>query len=325
MTRALALIAIAALLSAPARSGPGTGTRHRPSYVKGVTGGGPRPATEGAPAASCAGDGRRDDTRCLQAAIDSAARARKPLLIPATAVFYRITAPLQVTTSLIGIGGMPTIRQTSTCATSRCAGLRLAEGMSGWIHNLHLVGAFKGERGEFAHNISIGGVDGVTISGNVLERPVGDNISDNAQELDSAPARNVLVDGNTLLHPARCSISLVNVSDRWAIMNNLLVDGDPWVSPIDLEPWRPGSHVTNIEVGYNRIAAAANPAETRAGNYLGGVTASGWFDPTPGENVYVHHNYGEWPFERLVTVSSKAGAFRNVVDVKNARGDAPVP
>jgi hypothetical protein len=295
----------------------GTGARHAPSYLKGVTGGGPFPSLEGAPVAACAGDGSTDDTACLQRAIDAAARARRPLLVPATRSGYRITSALTVTTSLVGIRGMPVIRQTATCAAARCAGLRLAEGMSGWIHNLHLVGAYAHERGEFAHNISVGGVDGVTIQGNLLERPLGDNVADNAQELDGAPARNVLVQGNTLVRPARCAVSLVNVAERWAILDNVLSDDEPWVSPIDLEPWRPASRITDVEVGYNQITAGASPRATAAGDYVGVVTASGWWDPHPGENVYVHHNRGSWPFRRFVAVASKAGAFRNVVDVDN--------
>jgi hypothetical protein len=289
--------------------------------VKTVTGGGPFPSLAGAPVAECAGDGRTDDTACLQKAIDAAALAHRPLLLPAKASAYRITSALRVTTSLIGIRGMPVIQQTATCATARCAMLRLAEGMSGWIHNLHLVGAYVQERGAFAHNISVGGVDGVTIQGNLLERPLGDNVADNAQEQDGAPARNVLVAGNTLLHPARCAISLVNVADRWAVLDNVLSDDEPWVSPIDLEPWRPASRVTNVEVGYNQVTTGVNPRATAAGDYVGVVTASGWWDPNPGGNVYVHHNYGSWPFRRFVAQAGRAGTFGNVVDVDNMPRD----
>jgi len=300
----------------------GTGGSERPSYVT-VSGGGAMPGLAGAPLAACAGDGTTDDTSCLQAAIDGAARAGKPLAIPATAAFYRITAPLNVTTSLIGTGGMPTIQQTSACATSSCVGLRLAQGLTGWIYNLHLVGTFKGTRGEYAHNISVGGVNGVTIKGNLLESPMGDCIADNAQENDGDAARNVLIDGNTLVHSARCMISLVNVSDRWAIMNNVLEDTAPWVSPIDLEPWQAASYISNVEVGYNKVATPADPADTQSGDYVGVVTASGWFDPSPGANVYAHHNYGSWPFTRFVTTASNAGSFSNVVDLNNAQGSTP--
>jgi hypothetical protein len=307
---------------APPDPGMGTGTQRAPSYVS-VTGGGPMPSLAGAPVAACAGNGSTDDTSCLQRAIDAAHQAGKPLLIPATGSYYRLTGPLTVTTSLIGTGGMPTLRQTSTCATSSCVGLRLAAGMTGWIYNLHVVGAYTGSRGEFAHNISVGGVNGVTIKGNLLENPVGDCIADNAQENDgSATARNVLIDANTMVHPARCMISLVNVSDRWAVLNNVMDDTTPWVSPIDLEPWQAPSLITNIEVGYNRITAPANAAETQAGNYIGVLTASGWSDPTPGANVYAHHNYGSWPFARFVAVASQAGSFTNVVDVNNVQGSS---
>ncbi|HET6437209.1 MAG TPA: hypothetical protein VFG59_04050 [Anaeromyxobacter sp.] len=322
---ALALTALVAPASQGQAPVAGTGGGRAPLYLRGVTGAGPMPRIDTARVAACAGDGRADDTGCLQRALDAAAGAKQPLLLPATPAWYRITAPLRVATSVIGVGGMPTIRQTSSCGTRQCAGLRLEQGMRGWIHNLHLVGAFQGQPGEFAHNISVGGVDGVTIQGNVLESPVGDNIADNAQELDRAAARNVLIFGNTLLTPARCAISLVNVSSGWAIVNNRLVDPVPWVSPIDIEPWRPSSRISDVEVAYNEITAGPPRRGASPGDYTGVVAASGWFDPTPGENIYVHHNYGSWPFARFVAVVAGKGTFRNVVDEKNVPGEEPVP
>ncbi len=318
-----ATITVTSLAPPPATTG--TGTSHAPSYVA-VTGGGPMPSTVGAVTAACAGDGVTDDTSCLRNAAEMARSQAKPLLIPAASSYYRISGPITVYGSVIGVGDiMPTIKQTSICSSSSCVGLRLASGMSGWIYNLHLIGAYaNGARGEFAHNISIGGVNGLTIKGNLLENSMGDAIADNAQEDDgSAAARNVLIDGNTLVNPARCAISLVNVSDRWAIMNNVIVDDAAWVSTIDLEPWRTESYITNVEIGYNEITTPANPAETQAGNYIGVVTVSGWFDPSPGADVWVHHNWGDWPFANFVAKASNAGAFGNVVDLANVRGTSP--
>lgn len=305
-------------------SSQGTGTGYAPSYVS-VTGGGAMPSTSGAVVASCAGNGSTDDTSCLQSAANAAHSQAKPLVIPATSSFYRITAPITVYGSVIGTGGMPTIKQTSACSSASCAGLRLAAGMTGWIYNLHLVGAGSASaRGEYAHNINVGGVNGVTIKGNLLENPMGDGIADNAQENDGASAaRNVLVDGNTFVNWGRCMVSLVNVSDRWAIMNNLASDDVAYVSPIDLEPWHEASSITNVEVGYNKITTPANAAETSAGNYVGVVTVSGWFDSTPGANVYAHHNYGSWPFSSFVKSASNAGSFSNVVNVSNVQGSSP--
>jgi hypothetical protein len=289
------------------------------------------PDTTAAHQASCAGDGSTDDTSCLQNAINSAQSAGKPLLIPATSSFYKITSPLIVTTSLLGTNGMPTIRQTSTCNTLACVGLRLAQGLTGWIYNLHIVGTSgSGGSGEQAHNISIGGVNGVTITGNLLENAQGDGVADNSQEEDTAVAENVLVDNNTILNPYRCAISLVDQSDKWAIMNNEISVAVPYVSTIDLEPWRASSYITNIEVGYNHITTPANQTQTDAGNYVGIVTASGWSDPTPGNNVYAHHNYGSWPFSNFVykTTAGGGGAggvFSNVVDASDVQGSSPAP
>jgi hypothetical protein len=311
---------------AASTNGQGTGGTKTPQYVD-VTGGGAMPSTTNAVVAACAGNGSTDDTSCLQNAANNARSQGRPLVIPATSSFYRITGPITVYGSVVGTGGMPTIKQTSTCSSASCVGLRLASGMTGWIYNLHLVGTHSGSnRGEFAHNISIGGVNGVTIKGNLLENANGDAVADNAQENDgAATARNVLVDGNTMINPARCMVSLVNVSDRWAIMNNVMTDNAAFVSPIDLEPWRTQSYITNVEVGFNKVTTPANATETSLGNYVGVVTASGWFDPSPGSNVYAHHNYGSWPFSSFVKQANNAGSFANVVNTSNVQGAAPAP
>lgn len=299
----------------------GTGGDHNPSHVT-VTGGGALPSMTGAPTLNAAlGDGTTDATAAIQAAIYSAAVAGKPLLIPATSSFYRVTAPLTVSTSLIGVGGQPTIKTTSTAGDYQGVVLRLAQNFTGWIYNLHLQGTHNGTGGEYAHGISVGGVNGVTISGNLIEDVRGDAVADNAQENDSSAARNVLVKGNTFRHTQRCMVSLVNVADRWAVLDNFCDNTTPRVHPIDLEPWHAASLVTNVEVAYNKIVTPPNQAETDIGNYLGAIAVNAWFDPSPGSNIFVHHNYGSWPFANCVAIINNAGQFTNVLSEYNVQGD----
>ena len=169
----------------------GTGLDFKPTFVN-VTGGGAMPDTTDGVIAVCDGTGATDVTDILQMFLDSAATAGKPLLIPATDGFYKITERLFVNTSVMGIGGMPTIKQTGkrigTESNSKYQGLCLVADMTGWIYNLHMVGTYDGvskevmDDGEYAFNISLRAVNGVTIMNNILETPQGDNISN-----DGAP------------------------------------------------------------------------------------------------------------------------------------------
>jgi len=308
-------------------SSAGTGTTFAPQYVN-VTGGGAMPNWAAGFTTTATGDGNTDDTNQLQTDLNTAAAQGKALILPATNAFYRITSALTVNTSVTSgvtsFGAVATIRQTTISSSAAYSIFRVAAGATCWIYNLRLQGAqiVGGGRGEYAHCINLGGVNGVTIKGCLLEYPMGDCIADNAQENDgAATARNVLVDGNTFLNWGRCMVSLVNVSDRWAMMNNLATDDVAYVSPVDLEPWHAASLITNIEVGYNKIVTPANSYETSIGNYVGVVTCSGWFDPNPGFNIYVHNNYGDWPFSNFVTLSSNAGSFTNVQQASNVRGN----
>ena len=295
----------------------GAGTHCTPNYLDDVTGAGPMPDISNGYTCNCDGTGATDVTSCLQTAANTAHSQNKPLLIPYTSGYYKISSVLNIQGSVIGMGaGMPTIRQTNSCGSAECAGLRLAANMSGWIYNLHIVGTYTGTvTSEFAHNISIGGVNGVTVMCNVLENAMGDNITDNAQEMDGASAaRNVLISNNTLTMPRRCNVSLNNVSDRWAIINNDMIYAARYVDPIDVEPWRPVSHITNIEVGYNRITSTGAASE-----YYGVIMdCDDWFDKTPGGNIYGHHNYGSWS----VPFSQYSSTWTNVVFTRNVEGDS---
>jgi hypothetical protein len=106
----------------------GTGYNYMASYVK-VTGGGMMPDTTNGYTCDCDGTGVTDVTSCLQAALNTAASLGKPLLIPYTTGYYKISNQLNVNCSVIGIGGTPTIKQVSDAH-----GLRLVANMTGWIY-----------------------------------------------------------------------------------------------------------------------------------------------------------------------------------------------
>jgi hypothetical protein len=312
----------------PPTSNAGTGASHSAQYVS-ATGAGPRPSLTGAPAAACAGNGSTDDTSCLQRAIDSAHAAGKPLTIPATSSYYKISGPLHVTTSIIGTGGMPTI-QTATTGSGydeRGAVLQLT-GSNLWIENLHLVGTYGGGGNttgaqSAGPNISIGNVSGVTIVGNHMEGAQGDAISDHYQEMDggSGGGNNVLVLGNTMERPYRCCISLVAVVDRWAVLDNVCNKGpNDSSSPFDYEPWHAESSITNIETAWNSVTFWVGSNQDAPP-----LNVNGWADPSPGGNIYVHHNFGSWPDNAYHSFVGKNGPWSNVVIGSNVVGTQPPP
>jgi chitodextrinase len=303
----------------------GTGYNYTPSYVS-VTGGGAMPSTANGYTCNCDGTGATDATACLQTALNTAASQGKPLLIPATSNYYLVNGTLQVNTSVIGINGMPTLRQTTT--TPFTSVLRLVNNMTGWISNLHIIGSYSGSGNgstEYNHLINCGGVNGVTISGNLLEKALGDCVTENAQEADANACRNVLVTNNTMLNPWRCNVSFNNVTDRWAIMNNYMTYYTSYVNPVDIEPWRAAAYVTNVEVGYNNIISPNPEWQDGSHFYDAVVKVTAWFDNTPGGNVYIHHNYGDWgvPIMAEAGYQGSASTWFNVVSTNNVEGTTP--
>ena len=299
----------------------GTGFNYTPSYIH-VTGGGVMPDTTDGLTCNCDGTGATDVTVCLQAALDSASSLGQPLLIPYTDGYYKISDKLTVNCSVMGIGGMPTIKQTDELSPA----LLLVDDMTGWIYNLHIIGTYDGTPypltdKEYAHNISLRGVNGVTISNNLLETPQGDNIGDDGGANNAV--RNVLIANNTLLDPWRCNISASGVVDRMAIMNNVLTYNSQYVDPIDLEPYQPSSLVTNVEIGFNDIESP-KPAKNDATHFYQAIVAlAGWFDPTPGGNVFSHQNFGTWGLPFLVPTGFQGGTvtWSNIVSLNNVEGD----
>ena len=289
----------------------GTGYNYAPSYVK-VTGGGAMPDIANGYTCNCDGTGATDAAPCLQAAMDSAASQHKPLLIPYTSGYYKIESPLKVNCSVLGIGGMPTIKQASDVVV-----LSLNNNMTGWIYNMHCIGTYgvPDQPTEHAHIIDIGGVNGVTISNNFLENAMGDIISDNAQGGGADTARNVLITNNTLKNCMRTVFSLYYISNRWAIMNNLMYYSTGWANVIEIEPLEAKCYVSNIEVGYNNIQSPG----AQSNYYSNIMDVTNYNDKTPGGGVVGHHNWGKWgvPFGNSMGWNP-ATVFKN-------NGTAPPP
>ena len=329
-----ATVTVAAAPPPPAPGGVGAGTSYGPSYVMNVTGGGAMPSwTSNVISAAdygAKGDGSTDDTAALQNALNAGHAQGKPVVIPATSAFYKITTRLLVYGSLGGINGMPTLKVTSGSGTSTTSVVALAPGMTGWVYNLHLVGYYQTEApypaaGEWAMGINVGSVSGVTINRNLIENVMGDAISTDGASWDggSGPV-NVLVDGNSLVNPYRCAVAFCSkVQDRqWVIINNLVDKRNAYVSGLDFEP--EGGTITNVEFAYNKFAMAHNL--TGGQNGSDGKAASAWQNassPTPGGNLYLHHNYGTFGtgwWMSPISVKGGNGDWYNIVQSQNVEG-----
>jgi hypothetical protein len=311
----------------PIPTAVGTGSRHNPQSITTVTGAGPMPSTTGAPVAACAGNGTTDDTTCLQNAINAAASAGKPLLIPTTSSYYRITNRLTVTTSLIGTGGMPTIKTANTNTNYLGDVLMLPKTFTGWIYNLHLVGTFSGtgsSAGEWAHTIDLGCVSNVSIVGNLLEKASGDGIgTDQCHTEVSGTATNVLIENNTIKDTWRCSVALIWNSNYWVIRDNVFDKQVNYVSGIDFE-LEGTSTANSVEVLYNKFVMN-NTVPYSASRGADGKAVSAWQvtgNSAPGGNIYVHHNYGTFGTGFWMWGGSGWGY---VTQFSNVAGSSPAP
>jgi hypothetical protein len=297
----------------PPMANAGTGTNYQASHVTGVSGGGPFPDISTGYTCNCDGTGATDATSCLQNALNTAATLKKPLLIPFTNGFYKISSALRTKTSVIGTGaGMPTIKQVNTGGGDPMSNLKLDATMTGWIYNLHLVGAaalpgfILGS--EWAYNILVY-ASNVTIKGCVLELAKGDCITDN--NINGGVTRNVLIDGNTLSTAGRCNWSLTGKPDHWVFINNqVLITVPGWqnFATIDFEGDADVDYISQIEVAYNKFSV---------GNCRT-ILLMTLNDKTPGGNIFIHNNYGQVNDRFFYQFPG----WTNVILEKNVNGNA---
>ena len=238
------------------------------------------------------GTGVSDVTTTIQHYLDSAAQVGKPLLIPYTDSYYKISNRLIVNGSVMGIGGMPKIVQSSSEVNRQ--GLLLDNGMSGWIYNLHIVGPYDSTAAkpstEYGHNIAIRVAQNVTIMNCILETALGDGIGNDT----NGKSFNILITNNDILDSYRNGIAITRIDDHWAIINNKIEYYSTYVSNIDIEPGGETSYISNIEVAYNDLISP-KPKDRSEGHFYDCVVKfASHADSTPGENFFVHHNWGKW-------------------------------
>jgi hypothetical protein len=310
----------------PIPSGVGTGGNFSPSRVS-VTGGGAMPDwTTNVVTANCAGNGTTDDSACIQAALDAGRDQGRPVVLPYTSSYYRITRVLSVYGSFGGVGaGRPQIRMTTAGATASQSALRLMPNRSGWLYNLHLVGTFTGSNasGEWAHNVDVGNVNGFTIKGLRMENPMGDCIGTDWSAWDGyrdSFSRNVLITNNTCVNPRRCGVALVAHNRGWAILNNVIDKQVNYVSGVDFEPEN-NATIMDVEVGYNKFVMNNRVNPGGAGGAANGKAIAFWNpgSTNPGTGYHFHHNYGTFG------TGFRQGGWGYVTDLANAEGSSPQP
>ncbi|GAA3407310.1 right-handed parallel beta-helix repeat-containing protein [Paenibacillus hodogayensis] len=177
------------------------------------------------------GDGTTDDTAAFQAA----AVTGKPVLVPAAASYYKLTASVSLTNSIFGVG-MPEIRMDGANG-SLAKRMFMIVGYQGGgltVSGLYLNGGYSsGTLGEWSHHIYISHSQNVYVHNNWLHAPYGDCVYIGSDYV--APSENVQVRENVLSNPRRCAVAVVSGRKVW-IERNVVRDPYPYVSAIDLEP-----------------------------------------------------------------------------------------
>ncbi|BDG02302.1 glycoside hydrolase family 55 protein [Anaeromyxobacter oryzae] len=198
---------------------------------------GPPDPVDDAPAVSVVafgarGDGVADDT----AAFQRAAATGQPLVVPRPPAFYRVTARIDLASSVRG-EGMPEIRMDGSDGSDAKTLLRVAGylGSGIVISGLHLNGGWDGAASaqEHAHGIAIVGSRNVFVQDDVIEATYGDSVYVGA--LAHANSAAVVVRRNTLVGPRRCNVALVAVRGA-LVLRNVIRKSNAYVAAVDVEP-----------------------------------------------------------------------------------------
>jgi hypothetical protein len=199
------------------------------------------------------GDGVVDDTEAFR----RAAATGKAIRVPRPRAHYRLTGTVRLRASIVG-EGLPELRMDGATGEERFAMLAVIDhdGAALVIRGLRLNGQWDGAaaQGEWSHNVLVKGSRSVTIEGNVLERPYGDNILVGG-EGNPRPSEDVLIQDNQLIGPRRCNIALISARGV-VIRRNVLRKENDYVSAIDLEPNpTPEDAVHGVRIVDNRFHA----------------------------------------------------------------------
>ncbi|CAN7654658.1 right-handed parallel beta-helix repeat-containing protein [Paenibacillus sp. LjRoot56] len=177
------------------------------------------------------GDGTTDDTDAFR----SAAATGKPMIVPKTTSFYKLSGSVSLTASMIGIG-MPEIRMDGSDGSEQKRMLQIHNYQGGGLHvtGLYLNGGYTtGTVNEQSHLVRIANSVNVFIHNNVLLAPYGDCVYIGSDYI--APSENVHIRDNVLSNPRRCAVAVVSGRKVW-IEGNVIKDSFPYVATIDLEP-----------------------------------------------------------------------------------------
>lgn len=181
------------------------------------------------------GDGVTDDTTFFR----DAAATGKPIIVPRTSSFYKLSGSVSLTASMIGIG-MPEIRMSGSDGSEQKRMLLIHNYQGGGLHvtGLHLDGGYTtGTADEQSHLVRIANSVNVFVHNNVLHAPYGDcvYIGSSVDSVYIAPSENVHILDNVLSNSRRCAVAVVSGRKVW-ITGNVIKDPFPYVATIDLEP-----------------------------------------------------------------------------------------
>ncbi len=233
------------------------------------------------------GDGVADDTAAFQAA----ANTKKPLLVTAPRVRYRLTTGIKIYNSVQGDGSMPQIWLDTPTGDWPDSMLQVLDytGTGLTISGVRLNGGWTGSgSGEHSSGVHIAGSQNVTVQDTVLENFLGDGVYVGGGGLSAKPSRNIVVQNNRIDNPRRCNVAVIYV-DGLQVRNNVLNKSNTYVADIDIEPNPNGTDSAwNVVIDSNTFTS---PIENPVSLYH----SSTWPTPTGGVggNITISNNTGD--------------------------------
>jgi hypothetical protein len=233
------------------------------------------------------GDGVTDDTAAFQAA----ANTRKPLLVAAPAVRYRITNGIKIYNSVRGDGSQPQIWLDSPSGDWGDSMFQIVSysGTGLTISGLHLNGGWSGAgSAEHSSCVHVAGSQNVIVEDNLLENPYGDGVYVGGGAFTTAQSKNVTVRRNVIRNPRRCVVAVIHV-DGLSITGNTFQKSNTFVATIDIEPNPNGRDSTwNVTIDGNTFTS---PVENAVSLYH----AADWPVPSGGlgGNIRITNNSGD--------------------------------
>lgn len=199
------------------------------------------------------GDDVHDDTPAFLAA----AATGYIMNITDAPVAWKLTAVVQVTNSVIGIGNRPRIKRYGSIGRYNVDAVFLVRNYQGRglvFRNITIDGGLPpgdnfpvsppytdaNGHAEYGHNISIEGSKNVTIEDCTLTNAPGDNVfigQCNVGLPNGIPrwCTNIRVRNNDLMRPRRCNVAVVSAKRVW-ITDNYVQKTGSYVAGIDIEP-----------------------------------------------------------------------------------------